>query len=250
MSAKTVLVLGATGRVGRFLVPLLHDRGLAVRALVRDSDGAGALLGNDATFIQGDLRNPADLAEAAKGCSHVIFLAAAYGGPGRGTPREIDYGAVEQLVALLDPAELDRFVLVSSAAVTQPEHPHNCTFGSVLKWKLRGEDALRASGLAYTIVRALGLRDRPRGQHGIRIVQGDRIAFGEDIAREDVAAFLADVILPAPGSQGFAHDFDTDSLRDATCEIFNDAGVPPETWEAGSPALHTDPLPPSFGARP
>ena len=239
MNNGRILILGATGRTGRILVALLEQRGHAVRALVRDMDSARQMLGPQAELTEGDLRDAAVLARAADGCRQIVFLAAAVGDPGRGVPRDIDFGAVAALASVLQPGQITRFVLLSSAAVTQPEHPHNCTFDSVLKWKLRGEEALRASGLPYTIVRALGLRDRLGGEQGIRIVQGDRIAFGEDIARADVAAFLADVVGPTVPC-GFADGFNAHSLIGATCEIFNDATIPPERWRARGSTLVPD----------
>jgi uncharacterized protein YbjT (DUF2867 family) len=239
MAAKA-LVLGATGRTGQFLVKALQRNGATVRALVRDWAKAGGLLGPSVELVQGDLRDKVALRTALAGCDVVLFVAGANGGEGRGVPREIEYGAVADLVGVLDGASIERFVLLSSAAVTQPEHPHNCTFNSVLTWKLRGEDALRASGLPYTIVRALGLRDRPAGSHGgVRIVQHDRIAFGEDIAREDLGEFLADVVL-APAVTRFDPAFDPASLRNATCEIYNDGRVLADRWTCAQAALAPD----------
>lgn len=231
-----ILILGATGRTGRLLVEQLIARGESVTALVRDRGAARATLGEEVRLVVGDLRRPRAIAEAALGCSRIVFVAAAHGGVGRGTPREIDYGAVRTLVEMLHPDSVERVVLLSSAAVTQPEHPHNCTFDSVLKWKLRGEEALRRSGLPYTIVRALGLRDRPGGDQGIRIVQGDRIAFGEDIARADAATFLASIV----GAGVVAAGFDGESLLGATCEIYNAAGIPGGSVESARPALLPD----------
>jgi uncharacterized protein YbjT (DUF2867 family) len=242
MHGSGILVLGATGRTGRILVDRLIGRGAAVSALVRDPDAGRVTLGDTVRLVAGDLRDAAVLAEAASGCNRIVFVAAANGGVGRGTPREIDFGAVQALAAMLHPKTVERVLLLSSAAVTQPEHPHNCSFDAVLKWKLRGEQALRGSGLPYTIVRALGLRDRPGGVQGVRIVQGDRIAFGEDIARADVAHFLADVIAGpgVSGGGGFAGGFDAASLRGATCEIYNDAGLPGGSWGAARSALLPD----------
>lgn len=238
--ALKALVLSATGRTGLFLSAALERNGAAVRALVRDAARAAAVLGAGVERIEGDLRDPDAIARAARGCDAVLFVAGANGGVARGVPREIDYGAVAATVAALRGASLDRFVLLSSAAVTQPEHPHNCTFNSVLTWKLRGEDVVRASGLPYTIVRALGLRDRPAGsQGGVRIVQGDRIAFGEDISREDLGEFLADMVSP-PLRSRFDPGFDIRSLLGATCEIYNDGRVPANLWTSIRPRLTAD----------
>ena len=47
-------------------------------------------------------------------------------------------------------------------------------FDNVLIWKGKGEDAVRASGVPYTIVRPGGLTDKPGGQSGVRLEQGDK----------------------------------------------------------------------------
>lgn len=238
------LLLGATGRVGRLLVGQLVARGVGVRAVVRDPVAARVLVGSEVQLITGDLRAPESLIDAAAGCDRIAFLAGTNGFGERGTPREIEFAAVATLATTLDPRAVERFVLLSSAGVTQPEHPHNCSYDSVLKWKLRGEEALRRSGIRYTVIRALGLRDRPGGAHGVRMVQGDRIAFGEDIARADLAAFLADVLAPRT-DDGFAAGFDADSLLSATCEVFNDHAISGHRWGSARPALRPDPVVPA-----
>jgi len=195
--------------------------------------------GAEVDVIVGDLRNPASLTSACAGIGKIVFVAGSSGMASRDTPREIEGDAIATIVAAIGPGAIERFVLLSSAAVTQPEHPHNCSYNSVLKWKLRGEDALRASGLPYTIVRALGLRDRVAGEQGVRIVQGDRIAFGEDIARGDLAGFLADIVAPELCSR-FAPGIDPASLQGATFEVFNDDRLTGRVWASSLAILTPD----------
>ncbi|GLI71468.1 hypothetical protein VaNZ11_016695 [Volvox africanus] len=95
------------------------------------------------------------------------------------------------------PADLPpRFVHVSSAGVTRPNRPGinvdqeppavklNDALGGILTWKLAGEDALRASGVPYAIVRPTALTEEPGGMP-IELDQGDTIK--GKISREDVA---------------------------------------------------------------
>ncbi len=105
---------------------------------------------------------------------------------GDGSPEKVDYEGVRNLVLAARNASVRRFVLVSSIAVTHPEHPLN-NFGRVLDWKLKGEDVLRTSGLNYTIIRPGGLTDDSGGMTGFKIGQGDTISGGR-ISRSDVAA--------------------------------------------------------------
>jgi uncharacterized protein YbjT (DUF2867 family) len=89
-----------------------------------------------------------------------------------------------------------QFVLVSSAGVTRPGRPGinldeeppavrlNEQLGGILTWKLKGEDSLRESGIAYTIIRPCALTEEAGGKELI-FEQGDNIR--GKISREDVA---------------------------------------------------------------
>jgi uncharacterized protein YbjT (DUF2867 family) len=59
--ARVILVTGATGNVGRWVVAGLLDRGAEVRALVRDPDSAA--LPPEVELVRGDLSEPEVLAE-------------------------------------------------------------------------------------------------------------------------------------------------------------------------------------------
>src|ERR1700755_1572753 len=67
----TIAITGATGFVGRVVVPLLLAQGHCVRALVR---GGGPAL--PVQTIVGDLLQPESLAELMRGADGVIHLAA------------------------------------------------------------------------------------------------------------------------------------------------------------------------------
>jgi len=86
-----------------------------------------------------------------------------------------------------------RFVLVSTLGVTRPERfPQLQQMGSMMTYKLYGEDALRNSGCPFTIVRPGGLMDTPAGETKLVIDQGDRVA--GSISRADVAEICAEAI--------------------------------------------------------
>ena len=68
----TVLVTGATGRVGRHVVEGLRAAGVTVRALVRTPDLAG--LPPDVELVQGDLYDPAAVRRAAADVDAAFLL--------------------------------------------------------------------------------------------------------------------------------------------------------------------------------
>jgi len=81
-SAATILVVGATGVLGRAVVQRLRARGVAVRALSRRPAQAADLAALGAQCVASDLTDEASLQRACAGVSHV--LAAAHGLLGRG----------------------------------------------------------------------------------------------------------------------------------------------------------------------
>jgi len=193
-SLPRVLVAGATGRLGGLVVASLQARGLAVLALARDTARARAALPAGVGIVAGDLREPESFAAALQDIDTIAFTATATaGGAGENTPERVDYGGVAGLLRVLGSRRLRQFLLVSSAAVTQRQHPHNL-WNDILLWKLRGEDLLRASGQPYTVVRPCGLRSYPGGARSIQLTQGDRFAFGYVIARDDAARVCAGAI--------------------------------------------------------
>ncbi len=71
------LVTGGTGFVGRAVVEELLRAGRQVRVLVRDPEHQ-ALVGLEVEPVVGDLKDPASLSRALKGCSHLFHVAADY----------------------------------------------------------------------------------------------------------------------------------------------------------------------------
>jgi uncharacterized protein YbjT (DUF2867 family) len=72
--AAMILMFGVTGRIGRWLPAMLRDRGVRVRAVVRDPAAARELLGPglaEADLFQGDATDPASWREALDGIERV-----------------------------------------------------------------------------------------------------------------------------------------------------------------------------------
>lgn len=77
MTAPRVLVTGASGFLGRTLLPGLREAGFAVRALLLPGERPPDFVGGD--VARGDVTDPRSLAGAAKDCAAVLHLAAAVG---------------------------------------------------------------------------------------------------------------------------------------------------------------------------
>lgn len=70
----TILVAGATGRLGRIVTRALAGRGHRVRVLTRSPDRARVLFGAAAEIAGGDFADPARLAAAAAGAGRLFLL--------------------------------------------------------------------------------------------------------------------------------------------------------------------------------
>lgn len=72
----TILVTGATGNVGSHVVRDLRDRGVSVRAFVRDREKATHMLGGDVDLVTGDFADAASVQRAVAGVD-AVFLSCA-----------------------------------------------------------------------------------------------------------------------------------------------------------------------------
>ena len=188
-SRPLVLVAGATGKTGSLVVAQLQAKGYPVRAFVRNAAKAAERLGPEVEAAVGDLRDPASIAAALDGVG-VVINAAGSGVPAAddNMPEHVDFEGARNLAeAAAAAASVGQYVLVSSMGVTHDEHELNRMFNNILIWKRRGEEAVAASGISYTIVRPGGLNNGPGNAQTVIFEQGDNPGRGKVISRADVA---------------------------------------------------------------
>ncbi|MEI6639437.1 MAG: SDR family oxidoreductase [Chlorobium sp.] len=187
-----VLVAGATGKTGQWVVQRLLHYGIAVRVFSRNREKALALFGNDVEIVDGKIQSGSDIARAVKGCRAVIATLGSSSVKGESSPGEVDRDGVIRLVDEAAKAGIQHFAIISSLAVTKWYHPLNL-FAGVLSKKWEAEEHLRAifakPGRSYTIVRPGGLKDGEPLLHKLRVDTGDRLWNGF-INRSDVAELL------------------------------------------------------------
>ena len=183
-----VLVAGATGKTGALVVKQLKAKGYPVRAFVRNAEKAAERLGPDVEAVVGDLRNPASIAATLDGVD-VVINAAGSGVPAAddNMPEHVDFEGARNLADAAAAAGVGHYVLVSSMGVTHDDHQLNRLFNNILIWKRKGEDAVAASGIPYTIIRPGGLNDGPGNEQTVIFEQGDNPEQGKIISRADVA---------------------------------------------------------------
>lgn len=134
-----ILVIGATGNTGSETARLLAERGLPVRALTRDPARAAALSGFDRVeVVAGDSARPETLAPAFAGVEKAFLV----------PPTEPGWDRLEAgLIEAARRAGVRHVVKLSAIGVSGDAPSMSLSF----HW--RGEQALEASGMAWTHVR-------------------------------------------------------------------------------------------------
>ncbi len=190
-----IVLIGATGTVGRHVAHELTARGMPFRALVRDPARARALLGSRAALVQGDLDRPASLAPALKGCERMLLAS-----PVDPRQRELQGNAI----AAARDAGVGHVVKLSNlGADPASDFP-------IARWHGEIERALKASGMAWTHLRPHAFMQNLLHQTGA-IKAGGEIAgpYGAGrismIDARDIAA-VALAALTAPGHEGRAYE--------------------------------------------
>jgi uncharacterized protein YbjT (DUF2867 family) len=187
---ETVLVVGATGSIGRLVVTESIRQGYTTRALVRDAAKAKGLPAG-AQLVVGDLTDPSTLGPAVDGIDAVVFAHGSHG-TDKAETEAVDYGAVRNVLTALGdrPARIAQMTAIGvtnhEAAFNRPSQAHD--------WKLRAERLVRASGRPYTIVRPGWFDYNEPDQLSIVMLQGDTRQAGDpsdgSIARQQIAEVL------------------------------------------------------------
>jgi dihydroflavonol-4-reductase len=127
------LVTGASGFVGSAVARKLAERGVAVRALVREASPRQHLSGLDIEFVTGDLRDPDSVCAAMTGVRWLFHVAADYRLWARDPNEIIDNNMRSTRIAMDEArrAGVERIVYTSSVA-TLKTGPHGEIFDEAM----------------------------------------------------------------------------------------------------------------------
>lgn len=136
-----ILIVGATGTIGSEVVKQLTNAGHRVRALARDRVKGEQILGPSVEVVAGDLSKPESLAPAFRNVDRVFV--ATFGGP--------DLAILEgEAFRASKKAGVRHVVKLSGIPVCVPEYAAQMPLA---QWHVDSENELRASGVAWTILR-------------------------------------------------------------------------------------------------
>jgi uncharacterized protein YbjT (DUF2867 family) len=196
-SISRIAVVGGTGKVGRKIVEAALERGLEVRSLARRMPVPNeARPGLEA--MAGDARDIAALGVLLEGCGAAIMTIASRRDEAPGFE-----AAARALVAAIEAGGVARCVVLVGLGIDVPGDRKglgarlqgammNALFGSAMRDKQRGVEAVMESGLEWTIVRAPLIEEGPPLG---RIEANTRSAPRGSARAADLAEFILDAAL-------------------------------------------------------
>jgi uncharacterized protein YbjT (DUF2867 family) len=197
-TGKKILVLGATGGTGRWIVSQALARGHEVVALVRSLEKARDLKG--AKLVVGDARDARSLREALKGVDAVVSALGTPASPFREVTLLSE--VTRTLVDAMKAEGVSRLVAITGMGAGDSRGHGGFVFDKLIfplllrkvyVVKDRQEAIVRESGLDWVLVRPMILNDKPGGG-AVRALTDLSEVHGGTISRQDVASFVLDQV--------------------------------------------------------
>ena len=133
---KRILVIGATGLLGEPVARHLKNSGFIVRLLVRDIEKAARRFGDDFEIVKGNIYDTESLEKELDSCFGVHINLSG----------EAEQSGVENISSVSAKLKLQRITYISGTSVAEEN-----IWGPVIKRKFFAEEAIRGSGVDYSI---------------------------------------------------------------------------------------------------
>ncbi|SEI18751.1 Uncharacterized conserved protein YbjT, contains NAD(P)-binding and DUF2867 domains [Rhizobium tibeticum] len=228
MQRMNVLVIGATGSIGRLVVENASQKNHKVRALMRSASRT-TRLSTDVNVVVGDVTRPETFAAALEDIDAVVLTVNA-DGQGKEAAEAVYYRGVRDMLVAIGERPV-RIALMTTIGVTERNGHYNRT-NEGHDWKRRAERLVRKSGLPYTIVRPGWFDYNAADQHRLVFLQGDRRHLGTPsdgvISRKQIAEVLVESLT-------------SDAATRKTLELVAEKGPAPADLDPLFAALRRDP---------
>lgn len=192
-----IAVTGATGFVGRHLVPALAAQAAGVVALARANSDRGHLAAPNLHWVEGELNDPRAIEALVTGADVVVHLAGATKAQSRAMFHKVNATATGTLVAAAARAGVRHFILLSSLAVQRPE--------------VSDYAASKAAGEAVALALC--------GPMPLSILRAPAVFGPGDSATLPLFSMIARGWLPVPGGQAGRNRFSVVDVEDLCRDI-------------------------------
>ena len=191
-----ILVIGASGQIGRLLIPKLIADGHQVEAMVRSVKHGHELEHMGALITIADLENKIE--PAFEGIEAVIFTAGSGSKTGKDKTLTIDLWSAIKCIRICEAKGIRRFIMVSALKARNPDWG-NEAMKPYLAAKHAADEILKASRLDYTILRPGRLTNDPGS--GTIQAAAQLEDFAGTISRSNVAECIR-ICLQTPDTAG------------------------------------------------
>jgi uncharacterized protein YbjT (DUF2867 family) len=144
---KRILVIGATGMLGKPVAMQLRKDGCRVRVLARDIKKAQSHFDDTFEFVQGDVQKSETISKAIENCDGIHI--SLKGGPTPESYDRIEHKGTATVAKIAKEAGIDQLTFLSGASTSK----ENSWF-YIPRAKYDAENAIHESGIDFTIFRA------------------------------------------------------------------------------------------------
>jgi NAD(P)H-binding len=210
--------LPVVARTGRLIASELVGEGFDVSAMSFAPSPSTA----GAHTVEGDIADMGAV-RAAMSLVDAVVIAVESGTNPDATngPHAVHLDGVEHVLAGASRAGI-QIILITQVYDARPQDGE---MARLIEWRKRGEQALRESSIAYTIVRPSPLTDETGGQRALRFEQG--AGYQGQVSRANLARTCAQCLL-------------TTASHCKTFDVYEDVGAPTLDWGHALAALARD----------
>ncbi|MCG8326153.1 MAG: NAD(P)H-binding protein [Chitinophagales bacterium] len=203
MRNKNLLILGASGKIGKWVVQLTKERGYNITAVVRSKSSMDGIDG--IKVIQGSVLDKEILEEAIEGQNYVLScLGIQRKSPnpwsGLSSPPNLTESVIKNGLPMMEKNGVERIVVVSAAGVGDSWNRVNTLLKGIIKTSSiaktykdfeNSEKLLEQSRIESLAVRPVGLVDE-ESTNQAKIVE--HFSMSSKISRKDVAKWMVDAL--------------------------------------------------------